>query len=287
MIARWGENNVVWILPGDGDYRGHRAERWKRIGRGVFENGTRAPVILHPGGMHWVLDEFQNEKWLGIHGGHGDDDRTLQWIFSGPPASDWKKGPARPFINLEPPYENHLAYQSGTRISAFTVRRAIYWSLLNAPTAGVSYGGHGVWGWDDGTKPPVDHPRTGVPLPWQQALVMPGAEQMAHLVHFFTGIDFWRLRPATDLLVHQPGDESARRHVAVARSEAGDLIVVYIPVDRSLSLRRKALPGQFSASWFNPRTGETASVAGVMNEQAVQFTTPGEGDWLLLLKSSK
>ncbi|MEZ4664190.1 MAG: DUF4038 domain-containing protein [Caldilineaceae bacterium] len=58
---------------------------------------------------------------------------------------------------MEPPYENHVAYQSGQPHDAHSVRRAMYWSLLNAPTAGVTYGGHGVWGWDDGSTPPVDH----------------------------------------------------------------------------------------------------------------------------------
>ena len=36
--------------------------------------------MLHPGGMHWVLQEFKDEAWIDIHGyqsGHGDDDKTL------------------------------------------------------------------------------------------------------------------------------------------------------------------------------------------------------------------
>jgi hypothetical protein len=36
LVARWGAYQVVWILGGDGDYRGEKAERWKRIGRAVF-----------------------------------------------------------------------------------------------------------------------------------------------------------------------------------------------------------------------------------------------------------
>jgi hypothetical protein len=130
-------------------------------------------------------------------------------MTTGPPSKDWTLEPRRPFINLEPPYEHHLAYQSRTPIAPETVRRAIYWSLLNAPTAGVSYGGHGVWGWDDGTKPPTDHAGTGTPLPWKQALVMPAAEQMAHVAEIFTSIDFWRLRPAPQVLAEQPGSRCA------------------------------------------------------------------------------
>jgi uncharacterized protein DUF4038/uncharacterized protein DUF5060/collagenase-like protein with putative collagen-binding domain len=288
MVARWGANDVVWILAGDGDYRGPKADRWKKIGRAVFGEGPHAPVMLHPGGMHWNWDDFKDEKWLDVIGyqsGHGDDDRALAWMINGPLTQDWKKRPTRPFINLEPPYENHVAYQSKTRISPHTVRRAIYWSLLNAPTAGVTYGGHGVWGWDDGTKPPTDHPNTGVPLPWQKALLMPGAEQMVHLVDFFNSIEWWQLSPAPESVVNPAG--SPRRYNAAARSEKGDVLVVYVPEDHNVEIRVKALPPDPQVTWIDPRTGAKHSAVAVVMEQIAQFPTPGEGDWLLLAKTEK
>lgn len=288
MLARWGAYDVAWILAGDGDYRGAKAERWKRIGRALFAGRDHAPVMLHPGGMHWPWPEFKEEPWFDIMGyqsGHGDDDRTLNWMITGPPATDWKQDPPRPFINLEPPYEFHIAYQSKTRITPAQVRRAIYWSLLGAPVAGVTYGGHGVWGWDDGTHPPTDHPSTGVPLPLGAALLMPGAEQMRHLATFFTSIEFWRLRPAPNLVMAQSGEDSPRRHAAAARTEAGDLAVVYLPEGGSLELKKDQLPANFAASWFNPRSGEQSNVVAVVSDASIQFAPPGEEDWLLVLES--
>lgn len=286
MIARWQANDVLWILPGDGDYRGDKAEKWKRIGRGVFDQEAHAPVLLHPGGMHWVLREFQHEPWLDIHGyqsGHGDDEKTLRWMTEGPPSKDWALEPLRPFINLEPPYENHIAYQSRTRISPLTVRRAVYWSLLNAPTAGVTYGGHGVWGWDDGTKLPTDHAGSGIPLPWKDALRMPGAEQMAHVASLFTSIEFWRLRPAPDALAEQPGKEATARFIAAAASEARDLLVVYTPEVRSVVIKSNALP-RGRATWHNPRTGERTTARPAREGTVVRFESPAEGDWVLVIK---
>ena len=128
MVARWQANPVFWFLGGDGDYRGEKAERWKRIGRAVFDGTSHAPVTMHPGGMHWVWNEFKDEKWYGVVGyqsGHGDDEKTLRWMTEGPLTEDWYKMPHRPFINLEPPYENHIAYQSKKPISADVARRAI------------------------------------------------------------------------------------------------------------------------------------------------------------------
>ena len=285
MVARWQGHDVLWILPGDGDYRGGKAEKWKRIGRAAFGQSPHAPVVLHPGGMHWVLREFQEEPWVDIHGyqsGHGDDEKTLRWMTEGPPAQDWKLAPTKPFINLEPPYENHIAYQSKLPIPPLTVRRAVYWSLLNAPTAGVTYGGHGVWGWDDGTQPPTDHKNSGIPLPWKQALVMPAAEQMAHVAALFTSIDFWRLRPAQDLLANQPGADTAARHIMVAASPERDIVVAYTPEVATIALKADGFPlGR--ADWHNPRTGERTNASGIRAGEVVQFAAPTDGDWVLVV----
>ena len=289
MVARWQAYDVVWILPGDGDYRGERADKWKRIGRAVFGDAPHAPVVLHPGGMHWVLGEFRGEPWVDIHGyqsGHGDDEKTLRWMVDGPPTKDWRGEPLRPFINLEPPYEYHVAYQSGEPISPHTVRRAVYWSLLNAPTAGVTYGGHGVWGWDDGTKPPTDHERSGIPLPWRKALRMPGAEQMAHVSTLFTSIDFWRLRPSPEVLAEQPGAHSVSKFVTAAAVPGNDVIVLYTPEPGTLSLKADVVP-EGRASWFDPRTGARAPAKGTARGDVIRFETPGDGDWVLLCESRR
>lgn len=285
MVARWQGYDVAWILPGDGDYRGERADKWKRIGRAVFGARPHAPVMLHPGGMHWVLQEFLHEPWIDVHGyqsGHGDDDRTLRWMTEGPPSMDWTLEPKRPFINLEPPYEHHLAYQSRQPIPAEFVRRAVYWSLLSAPIAGTSYGGHGVWGWDEGTGPPVDHPNSGTPLPWKQAIVMPGAEQMAHVASLFTSIDFWRLRPAREALAEQPGAGAPARFIAAAATPEQDVFIAYTPEAGTISLHAAALPaGQ--PRWIDPRTGGRSVARSTGSDSVIRFETPGPGDWLLLI----
>jgi hypothetical protein len=290
MVARWQAKAVLWILPGDGHYFGGEGEKWKRIGRAVFDEIAHAPVSLHPQGRHWNWFDFQAEKWLNIIGyqsGHGDSDEDLRWLTEGPPTKDWKNPPHRPFINLEPPYEGHLAYQSRKPISAELTRRAIYWSLLNTPTAGVSYGGHGVWGWDDGTRSPTDHPGTGVPLPWQKALTLPTAEQMTNLYSFFAGIDFWRLRPMPEAIANNPGAQKPRRFIAAARTEQKDLLLVYVPEDRTVEVMLDALPPSPEVRWWNPRTGEKSAAVAVVTDRTCQFPTPAEGDWILVMRSQE
>ena len=285
MVARWQGYDVAWIPAGDGDYRGERAEKWKRIGRAVFAGGPHAPVVMHPGGMHWIHREFMNEPWVDIHGyqsGHGVDDRALRWMIEGPPSTDWMIEPRRPFINLEPPYEYHVAYQTKQPISAEQVRRAVYWTLLGAPVAGTSYGGHGVWGWDDGTRPPTDHPGSGIPLPWQKAVLMPGADQMGYVGDLFASFEYWRLRPAPIVLADQPGAAAPGRFIVAAASAERDLLVVYTPEAGNIRLNASAVPAG-RAIWFNPRTGARTDARSAAGGGIVTFETPEPGDWVLLL----
>ena len=288
MVARWAAYPVAWILAGDGKYFDEYAARWRRLGRAVFEGTLHAPVAMHCGGQQWPAEEFRGEPWLdllGYQSGHGDDEATWRWLVAGPPATEWAKEPRLFQINLEPPYENHLAYQSRQPHTPESVRRAVYWSLLNAPTAGVTYGGHGVWGWDDGSGPPVAHPNTGLPLPWRQALTMPGAEQMGHVAKLFTSVDWWRLQPDSSLLAEQPGKQDVLATVLASRSAEGDLVVAYAPAGGVLSLDLRGLRPNLSARWFDPRTGDWLQGPALADEPVHRLATPDEQDWVLVLST--
>jgi hypothetical protein len=235
--------------------------------------------------MLWPWDSFREEKWLDFliyQSGHGDDAPTLRWLHSGPVTEDWREPPPRPFINLEPPYEGHLGYQSRIPHSAYVTRRAIYWSLLNAPTAGVTYGAHGVWSWHTAVgQPPTDHPDTGVAKTWREALSFPGSTQMKYLADLFTSIPWWTLRPDDNLLVEQPGRENPARHISASRSEQGNLAVVYLPVGGELRLSPGVLGQDLTGEWFDPRTGRRAPAVQV---EPNTFRAPEEQDWVLLLR---
>ena len=227
-----------------------------------------------------MAPEFDDQHWLdflGYQSGHGDDDATVRWLVDGPPATGWQQLRPRPIINLEPPYEGHVAYQSKEPFSAAEVRKRLAWSLLVSPMAGVTYGGHGVWDWGDGTHEPLNHPGTGIPMAWRLAVSMPGAEDVGHLMRLLQGIDWWRLEPAPELVREQPGGQ---RHIGAARSPEGDLAVVYVPEDRLVSLRRELLPPAFSATWIDAATGQTQEAQDA-HEAAGTFTTPAPGDWWL------
>jgi hypothetical protein len=289
VVARWGTEPVAWLVAVEGDSAGKNVGRWKRIGQAVFGSRAHAPVILFPGQTQWLFDEFRDEKWVDVFGYQsvtGATDDALKWTFTGPFAAEWKKEPIRPLIPFAP-CENGVVGQSGNRFGSDEVRHAVYWSLLLAPPAGVSYGGQGVVNWDPAVGP-KDEQTGASDLPmWRKALFMPAAKQMLHLARFMNSIDFWKLRPEQKAVALQPGQQSPGRSIITAGTEDHTLSVVYVPEERTLDLFMDGLPRSPTISWFNPRTGEDSPAVAVVGGRSCQFPTPNPGDWLLVTKAAK
>lgn len=278
MVARYQANHVVWFLAGDENFSEESGARWRRIGRGVFGGREHAPATIHPQGRQWFFDDFADEEWLDLiiyQSSHGGGPVTLEWLHSGPPAQKWHQQPVRPVINSEPGYEDILALERGVPHTADDVRRQLWWSLLNTPTAGVSYGAHGVWSWEHEAGIALNHDRFGVAKPWAEALKLPGSGQVRHIADLFNSIDWWTLHPEKELILNH--SKAPQRHIGAAISEAGDLAVVYLPRGGEVSLNPDLLSTALSGFWFDPRTGgRTPTGAGT-------YTAPSNEDWALVL----
>lgn len=285
ITARYGAYHVAWFLAGDENFSGERGKRWEHIGQSVF-NGPhhKALVTLHPQGRQWHFKRFMDEDWYDFviyQSSHGGGPNTLNWILSGPPATQWKQKPIRPIINSEPGYEDHVAWEreGEKRHTAFDVRQQAYYSLLRSPTAGITYGGHGIWSWETTPTEPLNHKGSGVAKPWDKAIELPGSQDMAHIAKNIMALDWWRLRPAQSLLTHQPGGDNPVNFVAAARSKAGDLAVLYLPRGGKVSLQMDQLVSDVQARWFNPRSGTYRSAR---SDGKGTFTAPDDNDWVLV-----
>jgi len=298
MIARYGAHQVVWFLGGDGNYSEENSETWKRVGRAVFNKDQHRLATMHVRGRSWVGKEFCNEPWysfIGYQSGHGDDEKTFRWLNQGPPATEWNSEPNLPVINIEPNYEAHNGYTYRKVHTDHSVRRAAYWSLLVSPTAGVTYGGQGIWGWHTKVQAPADHVRSGLGSPWYIAKDLPGAFSMKYLHQFFKSIEWWRLVPAPEILVEPAkggGEKDASKFIAAAKSKEGDpstrlgtsLVVVYLPEGGSVTIKTDHLKRGSIARWYHPRTGGWLD-AGKVEKTPQAFEAADRNDWVLLLKT--
>ena len=290
LRARWGAYHVAWSLGGDGDFRGERAERWRRIGAAVYADPPEPLVTMHPRGWLWVGDEFRDQPWLTFftyQSGHSDEEPKVRWLPEGPQTADWRQPPPRPVINIEPNYEDHPSYASGIRFTDREVRRATYWSLLVTPTAGVSYGHFSLWAWASEREPVGQGIRRQSEYllePWRTVLDTPGALSMTIARHYFESGAWWNLRPAQDLLAAQPGAGDIRHYVTAACTVSGDWTAIYLPIGQAIRLVPGAVAGA-SARWFDPRTGQWHAAAAIPEGDGRHaFVAPDDGDWVLDLR---
>ncbi|MHC4533165.1 MAG: apiosidase-like domain-containing protein [Planctomycetota bacterium] len=287
MIARYGAHQVIWFLGGDGNFSGENAQTWKNVGRAVFNKDQHRLATMHVRGRSWVGKEFRGEPWfsfIGYQSGHGDDEKTFRWLNQGPPATEWNNKPNLPVINIEPNYEAHNGYTYRKVHNDHSVRRAAYWSLLVSPTAGVTYGGQGIWGWHTKVQAPADHISTGLGSPWFVAKDLPGALSMKYLCQFFKSIKWWKLAPAQEIIIDQPGAKDASKFIAAAKSIEGDIAVVYLPEGGSVTVKTDSLDKTANARWYHPRTGGWLN-AGKIEQSPQTFKAVDKNDWILLIEA--
>lgn len=292
LQARWGAHSVVWFLAGDGDYRGDKAPRWHRIGQGIFadrERGHYRLATMHPGGLHWIGDDFRDQSWydfVGVQTGHGDGQGDLRWAVTGPYTTRWNVGRRLPFVNLEPNYEAHPAYQSKKEHTDLNVRRAAYWSLLLAPTAGVTFGHNAIWVWNQKTGPAEEHGNLPRVEPWHTGVDTPGVRSMAVMREILSSLPWWKLRPMQKLVAVQPGEKDLTRWVAAAAGEGGPALV-YTPATQALELDLTPLGDRLKLTWINPADGKRRPAGAAAASGRTTVTPPadaGTADHLLLIE---
>jgi len=288
MLARWQHHEPIWLLGGDGDYRGRRfAEMWKRVGRAVFSEYPDAVASMHSCGTAWTCDVFADEPWFNLalfQSGHGALAGDLRCITDGPFSKRWAQL-EMPFMNVEPNYENALSYQTKVPFSPALVRRASYWSLLSAPTAGVTYGTTGIWAWlREQGEVAEGHGEVWVGGPWHQWLESEGIDSMIVLKKIFLSLPWHDLRPADFLIEIQPGYFDPAAYVKAAMTEDGSVVLIYAPCGGRLALQPTTGIRDVQAQWIDPRSGSRARASARAGDK-LAFDCPDDRDWLLLIES--
>ncbi|GAA4441148.1 DUF4038 domain-containing protein [Pontibacter saemangeumensis] len=282
LVARYGGNQVIWILGGDGQYEYHYEQRWKNIGRGVFGEMQHPGVVsLHPYGASWIGDEYANEEWLDIVGyqsGHNNEAKTVKWINEGPVAEGWKQLPPKAIINMEPCYEEIFF-----KITDKDVRNASYWSLFATPVAGITYGANGIWPWLRPGENILNHEDATGTHPWYESINFPGSMQIGYLAGFFKKLEWWKLAPANELLAEQPGAETPHQFVSLLKSEDNNTILAYIPEKATAKIYNRA-NALYDAQWFNPVSNQYSKAKLVNRNGLIEAAPPVANDMVLVLR---
>jgi hypothetical protein len=252
--ARYGAYGTVWLVSGDAEFADGTLPVYDALADGLREACTHPLRTVHTPGGAITPAPVLDRDWLDFHcyqSGHVADLER--------PATQAQRlrtsEPVRPTLNGEPPYEAHGFFDDTPgRIDRATARRAAWLSLLAGASAGVTYGGHGLWQWHRRGEENRQAARKGRPDPWHEALDLPGARDYARIRSLLSAFDHAGLDPRQDLL---DGPDLARAATVPPRGRGGEALLVYTPRARALELDADALADR-DPVWRHPGTGETA-----------------------------
>lgn len=286
---RYGKTkNIVWITGGDRNPQNPQHEEvWRQMAAGILEgasNNVKPVITFHPqpnalGSATW----FHQDAWLSFNmfqNGHCRNTPIYDKI-----QAVYNKTPIKPVLDGEPLYEDHPvcfnAKDLGTS-SAYDVRMYAYLDLF-AGAFGHTYGCHDIWQFYAAGREAVNGPH----VYWEQAMDLPGAQQMAHVRKLMEANPILERVPDQSLLVESDLPPAER----VQATRGNDYIYVYTCTGKPFSVHMGKISGRFlQAGWYNPRNGAFKASGRVKNEGQQLFTPPSSGygqDWVLVLQDEK
>ena len=258
--------NIVWSMTPEA--RPEFVPVLRELAAGLREgDGGRHLITFKPDPAPYSSSFIHGESWLDFDSMQTWASVELIYPFV---TKDYSLRPVKPVLMAEGAYEHGSEY--GFDVTPLWVRRQAYYSYLS--------GAHHTYGHNDSWR---------VLPTWKKALDAPGAVQMGILRSIFEAREEWWYMVPDQAVFASGGKTDGTVLNLAARHEDGRWLIVYLADKATFSIDRSKLtaPGQGSAFWVDPRTGESLSIGAVPNTGVGQFTTPdGWEDALLIVESA-
>jgi len=276
------KTNIIWIVGGDRNPRNEAdVEIWRAMATGIKEGaGNKALISFHPqpaelGSATW----FHKDEWLDFNmfqNGHCRDNNVYDKIQAA-----YKLQPIKPVMDAEPIYEDHPVCFNvkdlGTS-NAYDVRKFAYLDLF-AGAFGHTYGCHDIWQFYSPKREGVNGPH----VYWQEAMELPGANQMKYVRKLIEAFPMLERVPDQSLI--QENNYAAAERIQATRGN--DYLFVYTAAGKSFTVNPGKIKGTtLSGYWYDPRNGNTTAISFLTNKGTHKFTPPSSGygkDWVLVL----
>ncbi len=276
------KTNLIWILGGDRVPRGQNdLAVWRAMGNAIMKaTNNKAIISFHTqpnnlGSAEW----FHKDVWLAFNmfqTGHCRETPVYDRIQAA-----YNLQPTKPVLDGEPIYEDHPVCFNvkdlGTS-NAFDVRRSAYLDLF-AGAFGHTYGCHDIWQMYSPKREAVNGPH----VYWQEALELPGANQMIYVKKLIESHPY--LDRVPDQSIVKENEYVPAERIQATRGK--DFLFVYTTFGKSFHVNMGKISGtELQAYWYNPRNGKSTDIGTIINKDVREFTPPSSGygqDWVLVL----
>lgn len=295
--VRYGAFNSLWCVSGEYQYTFADC-RWSASDLSALgvemqkHNPWKHPISIHPSGQtgwkppHNVQSSrpFHGEPWIDHHWLQTGQSIDRMHNIVTRTAEDRDLRPVQPVFCSESFYEvatdPHSAYHA----------RWQAWTAFLSGAAGYGYGVQGLWQFLDrndaqGETGKLSDSR---PVPWQEALRLPGSAQVGHVRTLLEPLPWWRLEPCRDKLLiggkSNPLPTGTNLSPPQAAIIDGKTLVIYVPRGNNAREIKMAagLKEVTGAHWFDPRTGKFVGHRMSMSSTVPERPEPKNEDWVLL-----
>lgn len=278
-----GHGNVIWVMGGDSepvaDGRNVLAEV-NAVAAGIEGAMPDAVFTAHAGRGTSALEAY-DEPWLDVNTTYSDTAQGPADLERDWERTDGAGEPAMPSVWIEGYYENEHS------MTPVQLRSQMYWSLLGGAVGHV-YGAHPVWSFD--AAPGADFGDTSAPPydTWRNALHTDVAGDLSHVRRLIDTRPVGMLEPDHEGSVVTGGREGRSGFAAAARASDGSLVLAYLPDRRELTvdMSRVTTDTVATASWVDPRSGDTIRIGDFATEGERTFSPPSDADWLLVVEDA-
>ncbi len=209
LVARYGAYPMFWCAAGEAnlpyylvkgfpfDDRKQVAD-WTQVMESIRKTDPfHRPLSIHPTGLgklsargsvndQSVLDFDMLQTGHGLREVLGPTVATVR--------ASWQDRPMMPVVDSEVAYE-----MLSDRIPADVVR-LMFWACMLNGAAGHTYGANGIWQCNRSGQPHGASPHGGNygSIPWNEAMKLPGSDQLGQAKGFLETFDWTKLEPQSE-----------------------------------------------------------------------------------------
>jgi len=267
--------NIIWVLGGD---RCLETDRHFAVidamAKGIKEVDGNHLMTFHPPGACSSIDYLKDKDYIDFHAiqsGH-----AIECYDSWKMLRSTKESENKPFMDLEPRYEDHPAcfnIDYEYMWNAADVRNNAYWNLMEG-ACGHTYGNHSTWAFSMKESAYWKYR-------WQDVLMHEGANQLKYMMQLRMSRPYFEFRSAPELLID---DSAVNAHQCAGRGDK--YAFFYSPLGMPIRAKLDSFSGYAAkTAWFDPRTGNEM-VEGIVPLKEVLFVPPSQGkgcDWVLIV----